>query len=242
MPGESRTSADQVGDLGTLAEDLSTAALDVARCCARGGTLWTCSPDWGAHGRHVAVEFVHPVVVGKRSLPAWVLEGDDLVGRLRVGSRAGDVLVAIAEAGDSRVRSLMRRAPAWGLTSLWIGAGDRPEPGAADHVLWLDERLEDAAYGGRFVLLYHLLWELSQVCFEHPALLQETVEGVEVCTTCSDEGRLAEIVATCGDGMASARTAAGIEPVDITLLGESEPGDLVVVHAGTAIARVDVDG
>ena len=227
---------------GALAEDLAAAALAVARSCARGGTVWSCSPGWAAHARHVAVEFVHPVIVGKRSLPAWVLDGDDLVGRLRAGSRAGDVLVAVAEAGDARVRSLMRRVPAWGITSLWIGAGARPEPGAADHVLWLDDPLEEAAYGGGFVLAYHLLWELSQVCFEHPGLLQEADEGAEVCTTCSDEGRLAEIVATCGDGTASARTAAGIEAVDITLLGESEPGDLVVVHAGTAIARVDADG
>ena len=25
---------------------------------------------------------------------------------------------------------------------------------------------------GRFVLLYHLLWELTHVCFEHPGLLK----------------------------------------------------------------------
>ncbi len=228
--------------LGALPEDLAIAALTVARRCARGGTVWSWSPGWPAHARHIAVEFVHPVVVGKRSLPAWALDDDDPVGRLRVGSRSGDLLVAVSEAGNAQVRSLMRRVPAWGLTSLWIGVGDRPDPGAADHVLWLDDPPEEAAYGGRFVLLYHLLWELSQVCFEHPALLEEHPGAAEICTTCSDEGRLAEIVATSGDGIARARTAAGIEPVDITLLGDAEPGDLVVVHAGTAVGRVDANG
>ena len=35
-------------------------------------------------------------------------------------------------------RARARRADAWGLTSVWIGAGPRPEPHAADHVLWID--------------------------------------------------------------------------------------------------------
>ena len=54
-------------------------------------------------------------------------------------ARAGDVLMAISQAAHEGVAALMRRAPAWGLTTVWIGGGDRPHPGAADHVLWLSK-------------------------------------------------------------------------------------------------------
>ena len=49
----------------------------------------------------------------------------------------------------------------------------------------------------RFVRLYHMLWELCHVCFEHPGLLKAPAAEEctdEVCITCSDEGRLAEVV------------------------------------------------
>ena len=55
------------------------------------------------------------------------------------------------------------------------------------------------------MLLYHLLWELTHVCFEHPGLLTEPDECTdEVCITCSDEGRLGEVV-----GPGRVRTADG---------------------------------
>ena len=59
------------------------------------------------------------------------------------------------------------------------------------------------------------------------------------CITCSDEGTLAEVVTVDAAGAASVRTAAGIEPIDVTLVAPVAPGDLVLVHAGTAIALVE---
>ena len=49
---------------------------------------------------------------------------------------------------------------------------------------------------GTFVLMYHLLWELTHVCFEHPGLLKPPADECtdDVCVTCSDEGRLGEVV------------------------------------------------
>ena len=68
---------------------------------------------------------------------------------------------------------------------------------------------------GRFVLMYHLLWELTHVCFEHPGLLTETADDCadEVCVTCSDEGRLGEVVRAARRQFAPAlvRTATGEE-------------------------------
>jgi hypothetical protein len=228
------------GTIGQIAGELATCSLALARRFAAGATLWAVAPEWPAHAHHIAVEFVHPVIVGKRALPAVAVEGHDPVGLLRCAARPGDVVVAVAGPAQPSVADLMRRAPAWGLTSVWIGAGARPPAGAADHVLWLDAAPAEAAHGGLFVLAYHLLWELTHVCFEHPGLLGAEPEGDEVCMTCADAGRLAEVVAVAGDG-ARVRTPAGVEHVDASLVGDLRAGDLVVVHAGTVISVVETE-
>ncbi len=218
----------------SVAADLASTALATARRFHGGATMWCVAPSWEPHAQHVAVEFVHPVIVGKRALPAVALTGPDLVATARISVRPGDLIVAVAAAADQDVRSIMRRAPAWGATSIWIGSGPRPEAGAADHVLWLDDPDPLVPATGRFVLLYHLLWELTHVCFEHPGLLTEAPECTdEVCITCSDEGRLGEVVAP-----GRVRTASGVEDVMTMLVDPVAPGDLLLVHAGTAIGRV----
>jgi hypothetical protein len=223
---------------GAFAEDLASASLALARRFHAGATLWCASPGRPAHAHHVAVEFVHPVIVGKRALPAAVIDGESWVGRLRSLCRAGDALVVIGPADDPTTREAMQRARAWGLLTLWLGSGPRPRGGAADYVLWLDGEPGSDTFGGPTVLLYHLLWELTHVCFEHPGLLvvgEDCTE--EVCITCSDEGRLGEIVSISDFGQARARTPSGVEDIDATLV-DAHPGDLVLIHAGTAVALV----
>ena len=118
---------------GALAAALAGTALALARRFHAGATMWCVAPSWEPHAQHVAVEFVHPVIVGKRALPAVALTGPDLVATARISVRPGDLVVAIASAADPDVRSIMRRAPAWGATAIWIGSGPRPDAGAADH-------------------------------------------------------------------------------------------------------------
>ncbi|MGH3568859.1 MAG: HypC/HybG/HupF family hydrogenase formation chaperone [Pseudonocardia sp.] len=224
-----------------LSADLASASLVLARRFAAGATLWCVAPSWEPHAQHVAVEFVHPVIVGKKALPAVALTGPDLVATVRVSVRPGDVVLAVAAAGDPAVRSMMRRAPAWGVTTLWIGSGARPTAGSADHVLWIDDPDPRLPATGGFVLLYHLLWELTHVCFEHPGLLSpappECTE--DVCITCSDEGRLGEVIAPGADGLARVRTAEGAELVATMLVEPVQAGDLLLVHAGMAITKLD---
>jgi hydrogenase maturation factor len=220
-----------------LADDLASTALALARRFAAGATMWCASPRWPAHGRHVAVEFVHPVIVGKRALPAVHVENLDLVGALRLLARPGDVVLAIGAADDDQIRDVLRRAEPWGLTSVWLGAGPRPPAGLADHIGWVDDAdMAVAARSGRLVLLYHLLWELTHVVFEHPGLLQaEPVCTDDVCVTCSDEGRVAEVAALHAGGRAEVVAAGLVETIDVSLIDPVSPGDLVVVHAGVAI-------
>lgn len=223
-----------------LAADLAQASFTLAQRFSDGATMWCIAPAFAPHAQHIAVEFVHPVVVGKRALPAVALTGHNLVDQVRLAARAGDVVIACAGAGDQEVRAIMHRARAWGVTTIWIGNGKRPPMGAADHVLWLDDPDPTLAATGEFVLMYHLLWELTHVCFEHPGLLTSQPSGCtdEVCITCSDEGRPAEVLAVSPDGTASVRTAQGTEDVVTVLAGALSRGDLVLVHAGMVISKL----
>jgi hypothetical protein len=225
----------------SLSSDLAAAALDLARRFHNGATLWVISPQWEPHAHHVAVEFVHPVIMGKRALPSVALVEPDPVAQARVASSPGDLLLAVASADEPAVIDAMRRAPAWGVLTLWIGSGPRPPAGAANHVLWIDSDDPMVPATGRFVLLYHLLWELTHVCFEHSGLLKTDERAEDVCVTCSDEGRLGEVVLEPADvtGQALVRTAQGEEWVDTSMLGDVAANDLLLVHAGTAITRLD---
>jgi hypothetical protein len=231
-----------VTHLGGLAAHLASASLALARRMHAGATLWCTSAQWPEHAQHVAVEFVHPVVMGKPALPAEAVSEPDTVSTLRSIVEVGDVILVVAGADDPTARSVVLRARAWGADTIWIGAGRRPPAGAADHVLWLDEAGTEGPYCGDLVLVYHLLWELTHVCLEHPGLLgvePPNAAADEVCITCSDEGRIGEVQVLDGATRALLRMAAGSEWVDVSLVTPAVTGDLLLVHAGTAIGRVD---
>jgi hydrogenase maturation factor len=61
------------------------------------------------------------------------------------------------------------------------------------------------------------------------------------CITCSDQGTVAEVVEPPARAWEDTivRTAAGTEAVDVSLVGEVAAGDLVLIHAGAAIGRVN---
>jgi hypothetical protein len=223
-----------------LAADLAATAFTLARRFAAGATMWSVAPSWEPHAQHIAVEFVHPVIMGKRALPAVALTGPNLVDLVRVSVRTGDIVIGVGARDEPDLRSVMRRSPAWGAATIWIGNGARPAAGAADHVLWLDDPDPRVPATGGFVLFYHLLWELTHVCFEHPGLLKRP-SAEEVCVTCSDEGRLGEVLTASPDGTAAVRTARGVENVITALVDPVAAGELLLVHAGTAINRLEED-
>src|ERR1700757_5513737 len=223
-----------------LAEDLAATAFTLAKRFAAGATMWSIAPSWEPHALHIAVEFVDPVIMGKRALPAVALTGPKLGDLVRVSLGAGGIGMGGGAAADLEVRAVIRPSRAWGATTIWIGSGERPAAGMADHVLWLDDPDPRVPATGGFVLFYHLLWELTHVCFEHSGLLKGDPEcDDDVCVTCSDEGRLGEVVSASTDGQAAVRTARGVENVVTTLIDPVGAGELVLVHAGTAISKVD---
>jgi hydrogenase maturation factor len=238
----------QSDDAGRLAhrlpEQLASASLALARRFSTNATLWSWAPRWPQHAEHVAVEFVHPVIVGKRALPAVAVSDADPIAALRTLVEAGDVLLVVGTAATPDIGAALRRAPAWGIETIWIGSGPRPAAGMADHLLWFDSSGDEAAFNGAFVLAYHVLWELTHVCFEHPGLLKQTMEDGGGCAdghciTCADEGRVVEVVERVGPLTVVVRSEGRTEDVDTTLVDPVAPGDLVLVHAGIAISRLD---
>lgn len=197
--------------------------------------MWCVAPAWPDHAHHLAVEFIHPVIVGKRALPAVAVTDPESAAGIRDASSPRDALVVIDSQPPPELVSLVQRAGVWGLTTVWIGtAGAARACRAADHVLLCDD--PDGLYGRQAVLAYHLLWELVHVCLEHPGLLRPPA-AEPVCITCSDEARRGEVVFAV-NGSAVIRSDRGHEHVDVSLVPAIAPGDTVLVHAGVAIASI----
>jgi D-sedoheptulose 7-phosphate isomerase len=132
---------------------------------ARGGRLiaFGRSPAARSDARHVAVEFVHPVIVGKRALPAIGLagEGGDIAGQVALIAAPDDLVMAFGADCDDAV------AVARGRGCLTIAFA----PTGAE---WEFEPPTDAPDIRQELIetLYHVLWELVHVFFEHRGLLE----------------------------------------------------------------------
>ena len=62
----------------------------------------------------------------------------------------------------------------------------------------------------------------------------------DVCVTCSDEGRVAEVSAVLAEGRVEVLAGGRAELVDGRPGGDLRPGDLVLVHAGVASTNLTV--
>lgn len=155
----------------------------LARCChrmaerfARGGRLAAlgASPQARSDARHVSVEFVHPVIVGKRALPALALtaEGGPIAARAAALVEADDIVIGFGEGeeGDEEVAAALRRARDRGALTLGFPA---PRATASPTAEWSFAVPGDDPFVRQEVVEtgYHVLWELVHVFFEHRGLL-----------------------------------------------------------------------
>ena len=136
---------------------------------ARGGRLIAagCTPAARSDVRHVAVEFVHPVIVGKRALPALGLTGEagELAGRVGVLARPDDMLIAFGaeEDGGEAARAVEAARRRGCLTLAFCEAGAEWELVPPSDDPDVRQELAETAY--------HVLWELVHVFFDHRGLL-----------------------------------------------------------------------
>jgi len=152
------------------AERLARLCHLMAERFARGGRLIAFGTSLAARSdaRHVAVEFVHPVIVGKRALAAIALTGDEgeLQCQLDLIAREDDIVIAFLAQDDdasaaTRALELARRRGCLTIGFSNIGADWEFEPPTDDDCI-RQELVET---------LYHVLWELVHVFFDHRGLL-----------------------------------------------------------------------
>jgi D-sedoheptulose 7-phosphate isomerase len=151
------------------AERLARLCHLMAERFARGGRLvaFGRSPAARSDARHVAVEFVHPVIVGKRALPAIGLagEGGDLAAQVELLALPDDIAIAFGadeDAGEAARALALARARGC-LTIAFSASGSEWEFEPPTRDPFIRQELVET--------LYHVLWELVHVFFDHRGLL-----------------------------------------------------------------------
>ncbi len=173
-------------EAGRIAE----ACWAMARRFHQGGRLLAFGNGaWATDAQHVSVEFVHPVIVGKRALPAIALTNDSatlsglmakgdtempFARQLKVLARPQDIAMGFSPDGnDANVLAALNLARRMHLLTLGLAGGDGGLVGRAE----VDFRFVIPSHDP-FVIqethetTYHVLWELVHVFFEHEGLLQ----------------------------------------------------------------------
>lgn len=178
-------------------ETIIAASLHLARAFQRGHKLLVCGNGGSAtDAQHVAVEFMHPITVGRKALPAICLANDmamvtavandvgfdDVFSRqiIALGS-AGDVLLGISTSGNSQ-NLLHAFATARRMKLGTIGfAGDdggkmaspnSPESALIDFCLTVPtasiHRIQES-----HVALYHIMWDMVHTFLQSKTLVEE---------------------------------------------------------------------
>ncbi|MCM3900271.1 MAG: SIS domain-containing protein [Pyrinomonadaceae bacterium] len=175
-------------------ETIIEASLSMAKAFHRGRKLLVCGNGGSAtDAQHVAVEFMHPITVGRKALPAICLTNDmamvtavandvgfdDIFSRqiIALGTE-GDVLLGISTSGNSE--NLMHAfATARRMKLITMGfAGDDGGKMAGRSGSLLDycltvptssiHRIQET-----HVALYHIMWDIVHEFLQHKSLVEE---------------------------------------------------------------------
>jgi D-sedoheptulose 7-phosphate isomerase len=140
---------------------LAEACHEMSRRFLAGGRLLAFGNGSAAtDAQHVSVEFVHPVIVGKRALPALDL-GPDFETRLPVIVRPADMVMGLAfPERDGAVERTLGAAQERGALTFAL-AGE-----VGDYTFDLPDE-DPFVVQEVFEVLYHMLWETVHVYFEH---------------------------------------------------------------------------
>ncbi|HEY7546830.1 MAG TPA: SIS domain-containing protein [Blastocatellia bacterium] len=171
------------------------ASLCMAKAFHRGRKMMVCGNGGSStDAQHVAVEFMHPITVGRKALPAICLANDmamvtavaNDVGFADVFTRQiialgveGDILLGISTSGNSE-NLIHAFETAQRMKIITIGyAGDEGgqmkslrEKGLLDFCLTVPtssiHRIQET-----HVALYHIMWDMVHTFLQHRALLEE---------------------------------------------------------------------
>lgn len=172
-------------EAGRIAE----ACWAMARRFHQGGRLLAFGNGaWATDAQHVSVEFVHPVIVGKRALPALALTNDSatlsglmaskkadmpFVHQLRVLARPQDIALGFSPDGNcANVVAALVEAQRLGLLTLGLAGGDGGQLRQSElGFSFIVQAHDPLVIQETHETLYHILWELVHIFFEHEGLL-----------------------------------------------------------------------
>jgi len=153
------------------ARSIALACQEMAQRFLRGGRLLALGRGASAtDAQHVSVEFVHPVIVGKRALPAIDLSAMMADG-LRAVLRPEDMVMGFGPPeGDPEVWAALDRARSLGAMTFAL-----PGPHAS---FAIQPSIQNAFIHQELVeILYHTMWETVHVFLEHREIGQDVGEA-----------------------------------------------------------------
>lgn len=178
------------------------ASLRMAKAFHRGRKLLVCGNGGSAtDAQHIAVEFMHPVIVGRKALPAICLTSDmamvtavandvgfdDVFSRQMIAlASGGDILLGISTSGNSQnIGHAFATARRMNLVTIGFAGGDGGEmarlqsDGLLDFCLTVPtssiHRIQET-----HVALYHIMWDMIHTFLQHKSLVEreDIEEGV----------------------------------------------------------------
>ena len=173
----------------TESASIAEACWAMARRFHQGGRLLAFgNGTFATDAQHVSVEFVHPVIVGKRALPALALTNDSatLTGlmhggdvtmpfahQLKVLGRSQDIALGFSPDGNCHnVTAALELAQQRGMLTLGLtgGNGGLLQQTQLDFCFVVPTQ-DPMLIQETHETLYHILWELVHIFFEHEGLL-----------------------------------------------------------------------
>jgi D-sedoheptulose 7-phosphate isomerase len=175
-------------------DTILSASLMLAKAFHRGRKLLVCGNGGSAtDAQHVAVEFMHPVTVGRKALPAICLTNDmamvtavandvgfdDVFTRQIIAlGREGDVLLGISTSGNSgNLAHAFATARRMKLSTVGFAGGEGGKmeelraAGLLDFCLTVPtqsiHRVQET-----HVALYHIMWDMVHTFLQHTSLVE----------------------------------------------------------------------
>lgn len=152
-------------------ERLAVACSEMSDRFLKGGRLLAFGRGpYATDAQHVSVEFVHPVIVGKRALPA--LDLSMLSGPwLETIARPEDIVMGFGPPdGDQELRSSLESMEARGCMTFAL-------PGPSGTYALSATNADPFMHQELIEILYHILWETVHVFFERRELGQDAGEA-----------------------------------------------------------------
>jgi len=177
-------------------DSILSASLEMAKAFHRGRKLLVCGNGGSAtDAQHIAVEFMHPITVGRKALPAICLTNDmamvtavandvgfdDVFTRQIIAlGTAGDVLLGVSTSGNSKnLMHAFATARKMNLLTIGFAGGDGGEMaamslgGVLNYCLTVPtssiHRIQES-----HVALYHIMWDMVHTFLQHTGLVEES--------------------------------------------------------------------